>query len=157
MRPRHNIINLRGRPSAFNQAYLTLSRHSPAAPSLPAPSTLSLFSLFRLHQFQQNQTPTIKATGTSTSTRIMAIAEPRQPPTVGRDNGCVGDEAVRAVVTVAVSMEGVESNDPKLGLAAVVVSVVREVIGVGAVAVPVEVRVSTVGESAGSLLVVMSI
>ena len=72
---------------------------------------------------------------------------------MGREKVCVGVGAARVVVTVAVSMEGVESDDLKVGLGTVVVRVVREAGGVGAVAVLVEVRVSAVGERAGSVAV----
>lgn len=60
---------------------------------------------------------------------------------------------MRVVVTVAVSIEGVESGGLEIELVAVVVRVVREAIGVGAVAVAVEVRVGAVEGSAGSMAV----
>lgn len=84
----------------------------------------------------------------------MPIPEPCELPAVGREKVCVGEGAVRVVVTVAVSIEGVESDDLEIELVAVVVRVVREAIGVGAVAVAVEVRVGAVGGSAGPVVVV---
>lgn len=73
---------------------------------------------------------------------------------MGREKVCVGKGPVRVVVTVAVSIEGVESGGLETELVAVVVRVVREAVGVGAVAVAVEVRVGAVGGSAGSVVVV---
>lgn len=84
----------------------------------------------------------------------MPMPEPCEPPAVGREKVCVGKGPVRVVVTVAVSIEGVESGGLETELVAVVVRVVREAVGVGAVAVAVEVRVGAVGGSAGSVVVV---